>query len=118
MLARFSFVLLASVVWQGPAKHPVVCAKGVRTYNHLKDVPAPFDTLKMPSHAPIQVHSPEEAEAAQAQMIADAGKIGATGLVVMDVEEDDGGARRLHRQVVPVFVPADTARAYGACRAK
>jgi hypothetical protein len=117
MLAMISLVLLSLGV-QGPAKHPVVCAKGVRTYNDLMEVPAPFDSLHLPSHAPIQVHSPEEAEAAEAQMLADAGKVGATGLVVMEVVDDDGSSRTVHRRVIPVFVAADTARAYGACRGK
>jgi len=116
MLRLASIALVVPMVLQGPAKHPVVCAKGVRTYNSLKDVPAPFDTLKLPNHAPIRVSSPEEAEAAEQQMLADAGKVGATGLVETEVEEDNGNSRTVHRQVVPVFVPSDTARAYGACR--
>jgi hypothetical protein len=49
-------------------------------------------------------------------MLTDAGKIGATGLVVEEVSENDGGSMTVHRRVVPVFVPADTARAYEACR--
>ena len=118
MLVYLSFALLASMVWQGPANHPVVCAKGVRTYSSIKEVQAPFDTLKLPPHPPVRVTSEEEAEAATAQMMADAGKIGATGLVIEEVVDDDGASRSVHRRVVPVFVPADTARAYGACRGK
>jgi len=114
MVPMIWFVLL-SAAGQGPA-HPPVCGKGVRTYNDFKDVPTPFDTLKLPPHAPIQVHSEEEAEAAQQQMLTDAGKVGATGLVVMEVEDDNGGSRTVHRRAVPVFVPSDTARAYAACR--
>jgi len=110
-----AFVLLGLTL-QGPTKHPVVCGKGVRTYNSLKEVPAPFDTLQMPPHAPVQVHSPEEADAAQAQMMTDAGKVGATGLVVEEVSESDGAGMTVHRQVRAVFVPSDTARAYAACR--
>jgi hypothetical protein len=116
MFPLSSFVLLIVTSLQGPAKHPVVCGKGVRTYGSLKEVPTPFDTLKLPPHAPIQVHSQEEAEAAQAAIMADAGKIGATGLVVEEVSGNDGGSMSVHRRVVPVFVPADTARAYAACR--
>ena len=111
-----SFALIALTAFQGPAKHPVVCGKGVRTYDSLKEVPAPFDTLKLPPHAPVRVTSQEEAEAAEAQMMTDAGKIGATGLVVTEVVEENGNSRSVHRQVIPVFVPSDTARAYGACK--
>lgn len=116
-MIRFAwFGLATSIVMQGPAKHPVVCAKGVRTYNSMKEVPTPFDSLKLPPHAAIRVNSPEEAEAAEAQMMTDAGKAGATGLVVTEVVDEDGNSRSVHRQVIPVFVPADTARAYAACR--
>jgi len=116
MLRLGSFVLLIVASVQGPAKHPVVCGKGVRTYGSFKEVPTPFDSLKLPPHAPIRVNSPEEADAAQAQILADAGKIGATGLVVEEVSDNDGGSMTMHRRVVPVFVTADTARAYAACR--
>lgn len=111
-----SSVWLTIAVLQGPAKHPVVCAKGVRTYGSWKEVPTPFDSLKLPPGAPIRVSSPEEAEAADLEMHRRAGLIGATGLVVMEVVDDDGSSRSVHRQVIPVFVPADTARAYAACR--
>lgn len=110
------FILIALTAFQGPAKHPVVCGKGVRTYESLKEVPTPFDTLKLPPHAPVRVTSQEEADAAEAQMMTDAGKIGATGLVVTEVVEENGNSRSVHRQVIPVFVPSDTARAYGACK--
>ena len=116
MVRLASFALFTSIVLQGPAKHPVVCGKGVRTYDSLKEVPTPFDTLKLPPHAPVRVSSPEEADAAQAEMMTAAGTIGATGLVVEEVTEADGGGMTVHRRVVPVFVPSDTARAYGACR--
>jgi len=110
------FILIALAAFQGPAKYPVVCGKGVRTYSNLKEVPTPFDTLKLPPHAPVRVTSQEEADAAEAQMMTDAGKIGATGLVITEVVEEDGNSRSVHRQVIPVFVPSDTARAYGVCK--
>ena len=107
------FVLLST---QGPAKHPPVCGKGVRTYSSLKDVPTPFDSLKLPPGPPIRVHSPEEAQAAETQMLALAGSVGATGLVETEEQEDMGGSLVVRRRVIPVFVAADTARAYAACR--
>ena len=107
-------VLTASA--RAQATHPAVCAKGVRTYNDLKDVPTPFDSLRLPPGPPIRVNSPEEADAADVEMHRRAGAIGATGLVVTEVIDDDGNSRTVHRRVIPVFVPADTARAYTACR--
>ena len=47
-------------------------------------------------------------------MMSDAGKIGATGLVITEVVEEDGNSRSVHRQLMPVFVPSDTAPAHGA----
>jgi hypothetical protein len=115
-LAPLAILLLTGPALRAQATHPAVCAKGVRTYNNIRDVPAPFDSLKLPSGPPIRVSSPEEAEAADVEMHRRAGVMGATGLVVMEVVDDDGASRTVHRQVIPVFVPADTARAYGACR--
>ena len=116
MLAHFSFVLFASVVWQGPAKHPVVCAKGVRTYTAWTQVPSPFDSLTMPPGPRLVVNSPEEAAAAEGEMLKRAGQVGATGVVVVEVTNDFNGAVMTSRKVTPVFVAADTARAYAACR--
>ena len=59
------FAVIALAAFQGPAKHPVVCGKGVRTYDSRKEGPAPFDTLKLPPHAPVRVTSQEEADAAE-----------------------------------------------------
>jgi len=43
------------------------------------------------------------------------GGIGATGVVTVEESHDiDGGMVR--RRVIPVFVPADSARAQSACR--
>ena len=116
MFARLSFVLLASVAVQGPAKHPVVCAKGVHTYTGWTQVPTPFDSLKLPPGPRLTVNSPEEAAAAENEMLKRAGAVGATGIVVVEVTNDFNGAVMTSRKVTPVFVPSDTARAYGACR--
>lgn len=117
MFLRFSFVVLAPLLaLQGPAKHRVVCAKGVRTYTAWNQVPAPFDSLTLPPGPRMMVHSPEEAAAAEGEMLKRAGQVGATGVVVVEVTNDFNGALMTSRRVTPVFVPADTARAYGACK--
>ena len=76
-----SFVLLLVASLQGPAKHPVVCAKGVHTYYSWKDVPTPFDSLKLPPGPKLMVNSPEEAQAAEQEMLKRAGATGATILM-------------------------------------
>ncbi|HKR56073.1 MAG TPA: hypothetical protein VJS20_07215 [Gemmatimonadales bacterium] len=119
MSVRFSFAVLAPfLVLQGPAKHPVVCAKGVRTYTAWNQVPVPFDSLTMPPGPRMMVQSPEEAAAAEGEMRKRAGQVGATGVVVVEVTNDFNGAVMTSRKVTPVYVAADSARAYGACRGK
>src|SRR4051812_1298743 len=56
------------------AKHPVVCAKGVRMFTDKSQIPVPHDTLALPlADGPIRVTSPEEAEAAELALRARAG---------------------------------------------
>ncbi|HEY2806362.1 MAG TPA: hypothetical protein VGI92_10955 [Gemmatimonadales bacterium] len=100
-----------------PAPHrTVVCAAGVRTYDRLADVPAPFDTLRMPPGPPMRVNNDDEAREADRLIRERAGSIGATGIVIADVTDDDGtGGMRVHRSITPVFVAADTVRAQAAC---
>jgi len=103
----------------GPQKprHPAVCAAGVRTYSSVAEVPAPFDSLTLPPGPPVRVTNPEEAEAAERNIRAQAGSVGATGLVVIEeTDSDPTGAMRVRRRVLPVFVPSDSARAQQACR--
>ncbi len=110
-----AIILMAFAASQQP--HPAVCAAGVREYGSLSEISTPYDTLRMPPGPPLEVHNEDEARAAEQQMKQRAGSVGATGLVSYDQEDDDGsGGRRLRRSVMAVFVPADTARAYGACR--
>lgn len=98
-------------------KHPPVCAKGVRIYTDKAQVPVPNDTLTMPpSDGPIRVTSPEEAEAAELALRGRAGSVGATGILVADQVEDDGGNQRLRRSVTAFFSPADSARSQQACK--
>src|SRR4051812_41566235 len=73
-------------------KHPAVCAKGVRIYTELSQVPVPHDTLQMPPSEPVRVTSEQEAEAAELAMRGRAGSVGATGILVTDkvVDLSDG----------------------------
>lgn len=99
--------------------HPKVCADGVREYYSRADIPTPYDTLVMPPGEPVRVTSPEEAEAAQRLMRERAGTVGATGLLVLEERTDDGMGRvEMHRSIMPLFAPSDSARAYAACRGK
>jgi hypothetical protein len=99
------------------AKHAPICAKGVKVYTDRTQVPVPFDTLDVPRpDGPVRVTNEQEAEAAELAMRERAGSVGATGVLVIDEVEDDGGNRRMHRSVTGVFVPADSARAHQACK--
>ena len=102
---------------QRTAGHPPVCAKGVRIYNDRSQVPVPFDTLRVPpSDGPVRVTNEQEMEAAELALKSRAGSVGATGVLITDVVEDDGGAQRLRRSVVGLFVRADSAKAQQACK--
>ncbi len=99
-------------------KHPTVCAAGVKTYDTLSEVPVPYDSVEVPRPAaPVMITSPEEAEAAQMDLLRRAGSVGATGIVVSVVTQDDGMGRITQRRSVQgVFVPSDSARAQLACK--
>ena len=99
------------------AKHPAICAKGVRVYTDRSQLPTPHDTLSIPpADGPIRVSSPEEAEAAELALRARAGSVGATGVLVVDEVSGDGDSQRVRRTATGVFVPADSARALQACK--
>jgi hypothetical protein len=98
------------------AKHPPICAKGVKVYTERTQIPVPFDTLDVPPpDGPVRVTNEQEAEAAELALRTRAGSVGATGVLVTDEVEDDGGNRRMQRSVKGLFVPADSARAHQAC---
>ena len=98
-----------------PRARAPLCAAGVRKYERWADVPAPFDSVRLPRGEPIRVTSPEEAEAAERQLLERAGRAGATGIVVVDESSETGGGMEVRRSVTGVFVRADSARAYRAC---
>lgn len=86
-------------------------------YADIKEIPVPHDTVQIPApDGPIRVTNEEEARAAELLLRKRAGSVGATGLLAMTVETDDGaGMVRASRRVVGVFVRADSAAAQKAC---
>lgn len=101
---------------KAPQRAPV-CAEGVKMYADIKEIPVPHDTVQIPApDGPIRVTNEEEARAAELLLRKRAGSVGATGLLAMTVETDDGaGMVRASRRVVGVFVRADSAAAQKAC---
>ena len=97
--------------------HVPVCAQGVKTYDDIKEVPKPYDSLTVPPSAqPVMVTNEAEAEAASLAMRGRAGSVGATGVVVTDETTDNGsGMVTMRRSVQGVYVVADSARAQKAC---
>jgi hypothetical protein len=99
------------------AKHPVVCAKGVRVYTDKAQVPVPHDTVTIPpADGPIRITSPDEAEAAELALRGRAGSAGATAVLVIDEVSGDADAQRVRRTATGLFVPADSVRALQACK--
>ncbi len=122
LLTLAGLIAIASTAHaQGAAAKPnrsyaPVCAKGVQTFDDIKQVPTPYDSLTIPPGEPIRVNSEAEAEAAEMEMRGRAGKIGATGVVVTTQQTDDGnGQVRMSRKIQAVYVAADSARAQKAC---
>ena len=101
-------------------KHPAVCALGVAVHHDAKEIRTPYDSVEIPAPAaPVRVTSEAEAEAAELDLRARAGSVGATGVIVTTVTDDDGsGEIRMRRSVQGIFVPADSARAQQVCAAK
>ena len=94
-----------------------VCAAGVKIYDDIKEVPKPYDSLSVPpADGPVMVTNEAEAEAAQMAMRGRAGSVGATGVVVTDLTEDNGsGMVRMRRSVQGVYAASDSSRAQKAC---
>jgi hypothetical protein len=123
LLPALLVVLAARADAQPPAtakKHPAVCARGVSVYHDAKELTMPYDSVEIPrAAAPVRVTSEAEAEAAELDLRARAGSVGATGVIMTTVTDDNGsGEVRMRRSVQGIFVPADSARAQQACAAK
>jgi hypothetical protein len=102
---------------QSARKHPPVCARGVKVFDDIKQVPTPHDTVAVPpSDGPIRVSNEAEAEAAEMALRARAGSVGATGVVITTVEQDNGGGNvTMRRSMIGVYAPADSASSQKAC---
>jgi hypothetical protein len=98
-------------------KYAPVCGKGVKVFDDIKQVPVPHDTIQVPApDGPIRVSNEAEAEAAELQLRARAGTVGATGVLVTTAEDDDGAGRvTMRRQVIGIYVRSDSASAQKAC---
>jgi hypothetical protein len=105
----------AQQVTKEPAARPPLCAAGVRRYQGWAEVPAPFDSLRLPRGEPIRVTSPDEAQAAEQRLLERVASVGGNGLVVFDASTEGADGVQLRRSVAAVFVRADSARAYKAC---
>lgn len=99
-----------------PRRAPV-CAQGVKMYDDIRQIPVPHDTVQIPApDGPIRVTNEAEMEAAEMALRKRAGEVGATGVLAITEEEDDGAGRvTMRRRTVGVFVRADSAAAQKAC---
>ncbi len=113
-LLAFAAPVLQAQATTAP-RRPPVCDRGVKVYTDRAALPVPHDTLKMPPGAPIRISNPDEAAAAELAMRGRAGAAGATGLLIFDETNEDGGMMRVRRRVIPIFAPSDSARAQREC---
>ena len=90
--------------------HPPTCAAGLREYADTAKIPVPYDTL-YPSEPSTPV-SPDQFVAFMRGVMA---RAGATGYIAI---HRVGDADHEVWSFIPLFVPADTAAVYAACRRK
>ena len=97
------------------ARHPAVCAQGVRIYEDRAKLPAQRDSIAIPpppGGGQIRVSSPEEAEAAEMALRERAGAAGVTSLLILTETDND----TVRRSVTGFFIAADSVRAAGICK--
>jgi hypothetical protein len=115
-------VLLAaanSAQAQAPVKRVPTCARAIKMYDDIKQIPAPHDTVAIPApDGPVRVTNEAEMEAAELDLKTRAASVGATGILVIDTEENDGGMVRMSRRTVGIFLRADSASAQQTCAKK
>jgi hypothetical protein len=102
------------------AKHVPTCARAIKTYDDIKQIPVPHDTVQIPApDGPVRVTNEAEAEAAELALKTRAASVGATGVLLTTVEQDDGGGMvTMRRSVTGIYVRADSAEAQKVCSAK
>jgi hypothetical protein len=98
-------------------KRAKICAQAVKFYDDIKQIPAPHDTVEIPQpDGPIRVTNEAEMEAAELALKGRAGSVGATGVLVINEESNDGsGMVTMRRRTMGVYVRADSAAAQKAC---
>lgn len=96
------------------------CARAMKTYDDIKQVPLPHDTVDVPApDGPVRVTNEAEAEAAELALKTRAASVGATGVLITTIEQDNGGGMvTMRRNVTGIYVRADSAEAQKICSAK
>ena len=123
ILAAAALVFCASTARSQAAAAPKrapTCARAVKIYDDIKQVPAPHDTVEVPApDGPVRVTNEAEMEAAELALKTRAASVGATGVLIATIEEDNGsGMVTMRRSVTGIFVRADSAAAQKACSGK
>ena len=125
LLTTAALVLVAGTAGAQAAATPAIkrqptCARAVKTWDDIKQVPTPHDTVRIPApDGPVRVTNEAEAEAAELALKTRAASVGATGILISTTEQDDGGGMiTMRRNVTGIYVRADSAEAQKICSAK
>src|SRR5688500_10257267 len=95
-LASAALVLAASAAGAQAAATPApkrapTCARAMKIYDDIKQVPVPHDTVDIPApDGPVRVTNEAEMEAAELALKTRAGTVGATGVLIFNEESDNG----------------------------
>jgi hypothetical protein len=102
-----------------PKRMPT-CARAIKMYEDVKQIPAPHDTVDIPApDKPVIVNNETELEAAELALKERAASVGATGVLAHTVRQDDGaGNVEMRRSTIGIFVRADSAAAQKLCTSK
>jgi hypothetical protein len=97
-------------------KRVPTCARAVKIYDDIKQIPAPHDTVAIPMpDGPVRVTNEAEMEAAELDLKTRAASVGATGILVTSIESNDGGMVTMRRSTTGIFLRADSAAAQQLC---
>ena len=101
-------------------KRAPTCARAIKMYEDIKQVPTPFDSLEIPApDHPVIVNSEADLEAAEQALKTRAASVGATGVLARTIRLDDGaGNVEMRRSSIGIFVRADSAEAQRICSSK
>jgi hypothetical protein len=125
VLATAALLIAASTAGAQAAAKPAMkraptCARAMKVYDDIKQVPAPHDTVEIPApDGPVRVTNEAEMEAAELALKTRAASVGATGVLIASEEQNDGsGNVTMRRRVTGIYFRADSAEAQKICRAK